>query len=486
VRGETVKFTVRDNEGTPVDATVQLSGTDSEKRTGSDGNTTITVDTLGTLNAIATKDTTDGIDYAADSVQLTVESPTLGVSESQLTFETVSLGQSETREIILENNISTAIDVESVSVTGPDAEAFQIVTTVPDEIPANSKQTVSLNFSPTDRGEALGEFEINNKRVGLDGTGRAPRINITSAETEITANADAPTNGTLNITNDGNTALNASLSLTDPVFQLYPNRTVIGPDESSVVLIEYAPTDDYQRGNTSTLRIAHKNDSVSPVELTLKGIVKTRELRLGQSTVEFGNTTVGKPTNRSVVVTNSGTTTETVEAAVNDTTNFSLIPEDRGSVTLAPGEYERLTVTANVTDEGPLSASLTVANTTDDSLETTATLTATGRSPTLNTTNGLSFSDTSVNSTATKNLEIRNDGNTKLTVSLDEALNNSERRHFSIISPKFIEVPAGGQRTVTLGFSPQSCLSTCRKLTLASPHKPIEVGSHVPKEYLFR
>jgi hypothetical protein len=462
VAGEPVRFTVTDDEGSLINATIELP--DTEIQTGADGNVTATIETAGSYEIAATKEPTAA--YRSDSVSITVTEPTLTVAEASVDFGEVQLGSTGDAQVTLVNNASTAVAVDTASIGGTDPSVFS-VGAVPEEVAADTNRTVNVSYTPTSRGDAAATLDLGDDTVDISGTGIAPQINVTSTlPVETTTEEGGTDTATVQISNDGSDALNATMAVDDTDAFSTDSTINIPANGSDSVTVTFDPSGT---GSYSTdLTITPNNTAVDPVSVPVSGTVLERDVNLRQSNIEFGNVTVGETVESAVVVDNTGTTTETLNVTTTNETRFDLAEADDEEIELAPGESERLAIEATLTSSGLVTETLRVEN--DSATLVNSTLTATGRAPDLNvsTAQPVGFDDTPVNSTSTETIRIDNDGDAALRVDLAEAFNDTEAANFSVVGSTSVEIPADESRNVTVGFTPQTAGNATANLTLAT------------------
>jgi len=460
VRGETVRFTVTDDTGSPINATVLIAGT--AQQTGSDGTATVTVDITGRFEAVAIKEPTNDTEFAPATLSLSVSNPTLSIGQSAVAFGDVAVGELASTQVTINNTASTAISIDSLRVSGPNADAFSLgAAALPDEIPANTDRTVNLTFEPSSSGAATATVTINEQTVNLSGTGTAPELSIdTELPIEITTDPGTTASASVSITNLGNAPLTADLTSGDRFTQ--PDTLSVDAGETETFDVEFTPRDGDSAVVSTRLTIAPESEALSERLIPVVGTVIDRDIRLQRSETDFGNVTVGEPTTAGIVVENPGTTTESLSTTT-EASEFELAPEDQ-EFTLAPDETAFLNVEAVLTDPGVTTSTLTV-ETEDGAVSDTATLTATGQTPEVSVASAepLSFGTTPLNSTTSRAVEIVNDGNAPLTVAVDGSLNDSA---FRPVGPTELEIPAGESRNLPIGFTPQTTGETTADLIL--------------------
>jgi hypothetical protein len=106
--------------------------------------------------------------------------PDANVVNGVVTFDPVVLGASEQLPIpFMETKSDTSETILSATISGPDADAFQVMTTFPLAVPANEDVSVQILFTPTHAGNASATLVLNTQAMGpspvqLAGTGESP------------------------------------------------------------------------------------------------------------------------------------------------------------------------------------------------------------------------------------------------------------------------------------------------------------------------
>jgi PGF-CTERM protein len=464
VTGESIRFVVTDSTGSPVTATVRIPGAGTARETGPDGAVSISVTQPGRYRVVATKEQTGGREFSPATEQITVSSPTVNIGQSALEFETVPVSTIKTVELTVQNDAPASIPIDRLRLTGPDAEAFRVNTTNDaNEIPANSEVGVNISFIPNQAGAANATLNINDQSVGLTGVGSAPEIQFESAlPVEITAEPGKTVSKTVTVRNDGNAPLSAALESGDQF--THPARINVAAGRTASFRVEFTPqTADSQQVN-SRLTITPDTEAISVTAIPIIGTTINRNITITTRDVALGNVTVGEQTTVGIVVSNSGTTTETISATT-DTGAFNIPDEDK-EFTISPGGQVFLSVEVAPTDPGEVTGSLTV-ETDDGDVSDTTTLTATGQAPAASivSPDPLSFGATPLNSTTTRAVEITNEGDAPLTVTVN---NVPAEAPFRSVGDNQIEIQPGQSQSLSIGFTPQTVGETTADLTLTT------------------
>ena len=461
--GQPVEFALT-ADGETVDGTVSLAGT--EKQT-TNGTVVFEVETVGQLLVTATKQPNDTTTFEQAATTVKSQSPSLSVEQDEVSFGAVRLSEKPTSEIVVKNNGSIPVDLASAEIRGPDADAFALDTErVPAEIQANGSRTLNVTFQPLDRSQADARLELDSSVPGqspsvvnLSGTGTAPRINVTSQlPAQLIALQENSDDVSVEIANDGDAELKASLSIEDDAFDVSQSDITISDGKTETVNVTFEPSSRDTGTIFTTLRITPNSEEVSARTVPIVGTVERKEISLVPSSINFGETIVGETETAAATVVNTGMTDVDLTVSVSSERHdgeFAL-RDGSGDITLAPGAAQRLPLKATLDQTGTVNGTLSVSSGSGPN-ETTH-LTAAGAAPNLTVTSAdpVTLTDTPTGSTTTKQIDIRNDGNATLRVGLDEAFNDSESdAGFGIVgASNMLRIPAGDTRSVPVGFTP--------------------------------
>jgi len=488
-RDDTVRFTTTNaSNGSAISGATVTVG-DNEGTTGSNGNVTLEIGTVGDLAATATPPSDSFQTNASSSTQIDVSPPELTVSPETHAFSDVATGNTSTTNITVNNPTQSSIDVSTPSIEGSAAFSSN-ASEFPDEIQSGATETVKVEFAPSANGTDTAELAIRDQTVELTGTGVEPAINVTSTRpVSITADNGTDVAATVTISNDGTDSLNASLSVADSNFSVGTTEINISAGSSDSFDVTFnAPEDPETAEIQSVLTVSPKNTAVENATLDVIGTVIQRKTTIGSDTVEVGtggNVTVNETGRSIVTVENDGTTTEDLTATVDDD-QFGVAPEDQ-QFTLAPGDTEVVTINATPNTGGLTQATLTVENTSDSiNVSDTATVNVTGQAPGLTVaTDSIDFGEVSINSIATNATAITNDGNATLRI-----LNTSAGGPFTAPAPPATVVAAGETATIPVQFNPESSyqggVSDTLSLNTTARNETIQLsGSTIPSSVSF-
>lgn len=336
------------------------------------------------------------------------------------------------RTVTVTNTGNGAMTVNAVSVTGADADDFQIAGNTCDgaALAKDATCTVDVRFAPDARGDASASLSITHnagaaRTVGLSGSGLGAEASIDTASLDfgsVRVNAtSAPLAAT--VTNTGETALivgAANLSGVDAgQFAVSANDCsgeALAPGASCVLSVRVTPTS--RETKAATLTVAHDAGASAIVDLTATGTRATAAV--SPASKNFGTQAVGTPSSaQPLTVTNTGP--DPLEL-----TGFGLVGGDPGSfdltgstchgATLATGATCTLSVRFNPGSAGAKAALLTLTH--NGTGTSAVALSGTGVAPVVSpSTTELAFGEVGMGSTsAPKTVTLTNTGSADLVV----------------------------------------------------------------------
>jgi hypothetical protein len=404
-------------------------------------------------------------------------SPTisLGLSPSSISFGSLAVGQSSAKTVTLTNTGSAIVTISGISVTGAGFTASG--PHLPIALSAGQSTTITVMFKPTAGAPETGTITITSNAleptmdVTLSGTGTTSAVLNASASSiafgtitvgsEITKTIQLANAGTGSVTISGMTVSGAGVSVTGLAV---PASLAAGADAN--LTITYKPT---AAGALSGKVSIASNASDSSLVVDLSGTATTTPssaLTATPSSITFGNVVVGTESSQTIRLANSGTATVTVSALAPSVSTVSVsglsVP-----MTLAPGASASFTAAFKPTAASNVSGAITVkSNATDSSMPID--LTGTGEtaavqliaSPT-----SVSFGSASVGSANSKQVIVKNTGNTNASISSVAVAGTG----FSLSgSSTSVVLTPGQSETYTVNFDPKSAANDTGTLTVAS------------------
>lgn len=405
--------------------------------------------------------------------------PVITLDPPQLAFDSVSVATDSTLDLWVGNSGTSDLVVGELLVQGSDAAQFTIAAAPirPFIIPPDGpRRRIRMRFTPATRGPKVALLSIINNITGTDttnvvmeGFGTAPAITTEPASLPFgNVWLDSIAQRTLTIRNPGEETLVVdSLTLVfnnDGYFSLFnppalPLSVPPGGD-SPPITVRYAPG---TRGfHVSNLRIASNVPGGSPLFVLFSGTGIAPEITVAPDSLGYGATTVGLDSVRVLTIGNTGNTglrIEGIDLVGPDTAHYDFAPPPPLPTVVPPGEELAVSVRFAPQSTG-LKRAFTVI-TTNDPGNNPVTIPLGGRGvvPDIASTPlSVAFDTVTVGQSATRFVEIRNDGAGILVISQISTVGQNQG-DFSVSSapPLPITIPAGGDPVqVGIDFAPRS------------------------------
>ncbi|MFB6200407.1 MAG: choice-of-anchor D domain-containing protein [Halorhabdus sp.] len=347
-----------------------------------------TTTSTGTLD-ISTNDPDDGEQTISLDFEGTGTSAQARVSPATASLGGVDIGGSQSQTLQLKNTggSSTTVNVDSVSITGPDASAFS-VSGISDStsVDGGNADSFTVTASPSQRGPLTATLEIQvsgfsisttTLKTSLGATGKAPDINVVESSVSFgDTRLGGSTQKKVTIENTGNQKLkidSLSVSGTDSgQFAALTSAPIeVGAGEQKTVGVEFTPPEtetavsdaNNSVQQSATLTISTSNDpDESSKSTTLSGTGVTPIFDESESSLKFGTVSLGSTASRTVTLENKLTGTTDIkikDVAVNGHPAFSL-KNSFSSATLSPGDSTDITVNYSPKRRGSKFATLHV------------------------------------------------------------------------------------------------------------------------------
>ncbi|MDZ8027622.1 MAG: choice-of-anchor D domain-containing protein [Nostoc sp. DedQUE11] len=326
----------------------------------------------------------------APTPEIQVLNGTVDIADGTTTainFGDVVVGNTLTKTFTIKNTGTAALNLSNLKL--PDG--FSLVGTLPTSVAANASTTITVALNNTTPGTYGGTLILSNNDTNespfdfaISGTVKpapTPEIQVLNGTVDI---ADGTTTAinfgdvvvgntltkTFTIKNTGTAALNLSnLKLPDGFSLVGTLPTSVAANASTTITVALNNTTPGTYGGT--LILSNNDTNESPFDFAISGTVKpapTPEIQVlngtvdiadGKSTIDFGNTTVGKTLSETFTIQNIGT------AALNLSNlelpdGFSLIGTLPTSV--AANASTTITVALNTTTPGTYSGSFSLGN----------------------------------------------------------------------------------------------------------------------------
>ncbi|HEU5457881.1 MAG TPA: choice-of-anchor D domain-containing protein [Terracidiphilus sp.] len=354
-------------------------------------NTTCTIKVTFMPTATGARTGTLTVDANVAGGQMTASLSGNGTSGSTVTASpvTLSFGQvevgttSSALQVTLNNAGSTAVNIQSASVTGPFALATNACGT---QLGANSACQMTVTFAPTQAGAATGTLTVTDdagtQTVGLGGTGAAAATD-TLAPASLTFSATVV--GTqsaaqvVTLTNSGGVALTGISVSVSGLYQLNSNCAAqLAAGSSCALNVTFVPTATGTQTGTLTVTDALRTQTVS-----LSGTgVPAPVLSVSPASLTFATQPVGQTSaGQMVTVKNTGGSSMSnvgFAFAGSGAASFSTGTTTCGAV-LANGASCTVQVLFTPTTAGAIAATLTVSSSTLGVTPATVSLSGTGQ-----------------------------------------------------------------------------------------------------------
>lgn len=410
---------------------------------------------------------------------------TLGLSPSSISFGDLAVGQSSTKTVTLTNTGSGILMISGISVAGSGFTASG--PHLPIALSAGQSTTISVVFKPTAGASDTGTITITSNAleptmdVTLSGTGTTTAVLNASATSiafgtisvgsEATKTVQLANAGTGSITISGMTVSGTGVSVTGLAV---PAKLGAGQDAN--LTITFKPN---SAGTLSGKLSIASNASDPSLVVDLSGTATTAAssgLTATPSSITFGNVVLGSESSQTIRLANSGTASVTVSSLAPSVATVS-ISGIRVPLTLAPGATANFTAAFKPTSASSVSGAITVkSNATDPSMPID--LTGTGQAAVIQLTaspTNVSFGSAAVGSSNSKQVIVKNTGNTNASISSVAVAGTG----FSLSgSSTSVVLDPGQSETYTVIFDPKAAAPDTGTLTIASnaPGSPVHVA----------
>lgn len=400
--------------------------------------------------------------------------PAATLSTQTVSYGVVDTGERAVESVTLTDTGGVPLTVTDVAVTGPDANAFELLD--PPEERLVPGQSVDLRVAVTPETDAtfdatlsVSYAELPDSTVDLSATGVEPTATLVSADTVSYGEVDTGSAATRTVTvrNDGAATLVVGTptvvggstvdgeSAAAYTVASGDSRATVPPGGTVEYTVAFAPTESLVGDSSlAQLRLPTPNDPDSDaITVALNGEAVPGTARLTPAAVSFGAVANGSTATETVTLRNRGDGSldlTAVRLAGADADNFSV--SSLALETLDAGDSVTLTVTAEPAVRGRLAARLVVE--TDDG-SVTSSIGARGVEPVASVqTSALAFGETRLGEVSTGEIDVRNTGNVPLNVTdLTATADGTGDDLYTVVSGPSLVQP-GETATVTVSFDP--------------------------------
>lgn len=452
----------------------------------------------GTLVISSNDATNPTVSVSLSGAGVATPAPSIALVPASLDFGTVTVGGSTSLTTSVQNGGTAPLLVSGVALDPWTSAVFTWSPAATFTVPASGSTTVTVTFSPTAAKAETGTVVFTSNAatsptsLAVSGTGQAPaapKIAVSPASLVFgTVAVGTPSSQTFTISNQGAAALSGTIARangTSAEFTSSPTAFDVAAGGSQDVTATYTPAD--AGGDAGSLVVASNDASNPTVSVAVSGTgaaTPTPAVALEPTSLAFGAVLIGGSSSLAAQVRNVGTAALAV-------TSIALCGGTSGEYTwsapsvpfaLAPGGSADLTVAYAPADAGTDSGCLVVSSDDPSSPAVNLGVSGTGAAviaPAVAVTPAaFDFGTVTIGSTATRTIQVRNDGIAVLNVSqIAHCAGTTAEFAFS---PATLTVGAGQSATLSVTYTPTDTTSDagCIALTHDAPGQasPLEVA----------
>ena len=101
----------------------------------------------------------------------TVINPIASYSPAALNYGTVKVGTSVTKNVVLKNDGTTVLTIDSIAITGADKGDYSQTNSCPSSLNAGASCLISVTFDPTTTGTRTAGLTVTDNEFGGKQTG---------------------------------------------------------------------------------------------------------------------------------------------------------------------------------------------------------------------------------------------------------------------------------------------------------------------------
>lgn len=313
-------------------------------------------------------------------VGATVPAPKVVLTPGSLDFGNVNVGTtSAAQTFTLSNTGNAPLSINSIGVTGANANLFQQTNDCGTTTPIGGTCTISITFSPTATGNFTALLSISDNAIGtphnsaLSGNGATPSSALSATLTPPSADFGKVNTGasstpqSFSLTNTGTTTLTiTSVAITGTnaaSFKIGANAcgNTLAAGANCAISITFSPT--AAGAASATLQVADDAGTQTSNLLGTGSITATPQAVLSPANASFGGVTVGVSSSpKSFTLANGGTAALTIASFGISGANASMfqISSNTCGQTLATSHSCEIGITFRPTSTGNASATLSV------------------------------------------------------------------------------------------------------------------------------
>jgi hypothetical protein len=402
-------------------------------------------------------------------------------SPASVSFGNVAVGSTSVQSVSVTNTGTGTVDITGASITGG---VFTVMGGAPSNtLAAGQSATVQVQFAPTSITPASGTVTVasnaSNSSLGiaLSGTGleAIPSFSPTSLNfNNVTVGQTSTQNVTL--TNTGNTNLVVTSAVVSGtgfgMKNFSPLPKTIAANTSTTFGVTFTPAST--NGATGGILLTDNAIGVTQTfTMTGSAVAAGSTLGANPGSFNFNNVVVGTTSTQPIVLTNSGTTTITINSVAPAGPGFGASGITPGQQ-IAAGASATVTASFAPTGTGAASGTITVnSNATNTPL--VISLTGTGTQAALTATpSSISFGSIIVGNTSTVNVTLKNTGTANLNITGASATGTG----FSMSTLAAQTLAPLGTATFTVTFGPTTTGAATGTVSVSNtaPGSPLIIG----------
>ncbi len=408
--------------------------------------------------------------------------PVAGVAPTALDFATTAGTTSAAQVVTLSNTGNAPLDIDSITITGPDADVFDSTDDCGASLPPGAQCTVSVTYNPTTAGSSTATLTFTDNDQGnggstqsVDLTGSAgaaavPVAGVAPGGLSFTATEDttsAPQNVALS--NSGNAPLQiSSISIVGADASRFSRThdcgSSLAPGTQCTVAVTFSPTTTGAHSATLQFTDDHQGASGSTQTVSLTGTATAAPAPVAGVTptsLTFTTTAGTTSATQNATLSNTGNAPLSIAGVSlvgSDPARFALASNTCGS-SLAAGASCTVGVTFSPTSTGARSATLrftdnhqgNAGSTQNVSLSGTGTAAPAAVATVAPT--SLSFSTPTGTTSGAQSVTLKNTGDATLSIS-SVALTGAGAARFAIANGCGATLAPGAQCIVDVSFRP--------------------------------
>jgi hypothetical protein len=296
---------------------------------------------------------------------------TVDLTPISMAFPTENVGTQSAPQIATLTNVGTsALTINSITITGTGSGSFAQTNTCGSSLAAGTSCTISITFDPKSAGTFTPALSVNYvgtaspQKVALSGTGLAlPTVSLLPSTlkfaTQVVGTSSAAQTATLTNTGDQSVTI-SSITISGAFSETNNCPSSLGVSQSCQIQVTFKPT---AKGTASGTLSVTDNATKSPQKVSLSGT--GTELSFSPLEVNFGDQKVGTSSaSAPVTVTNVGTTAVSITAiSITGTNPGDFSQTNNCGKSLAGNSSCTINVIFKPTATGTRSAAVTVTDT---------------------------------------------------------------------------------------------------------------------------